>query len=185
MAPFDEPEYVYRGGQEERREVIPPSRYEPSPQRRTDAEHFQMDSYAPLDSDYAYYPPAGAWDDLPQWNGSNAGARDYLPPVQSGRAGRTIDPNLPHICRTCRDFRPTESGDRGWCNNAYAFMHRRMVDADVLSCESSFGNWWLAHDGVWQKTADVSRHALETPLLDRLLGIQDYADPPHRSGSGR
>src|SRR5688572_2363966 len=122
-------------------------------------------------------------DGLPHWNSTDPGQRETAQPAPGGRHLRALAPDLPKICLTCRDFRPTESGDRGWCNNSHAFMHRRMVDADVLSCASSYGNWWLAHDSVWQKAADVSRHAHETPLLDRLLGMQDYGDPPPRSGS--
>jgi hypothetical protein len=182
---FEEREYVYRGpvedhfgtsagardGQYTRQQHVTPS------WERADA--FQENGHEPVQQ-------AGTMDELPRWNSAEYGVQEYQQPAPVQQRPRPIAPDLPQICRTCRDFRPSESGDRGWCNNAYAFRHRRMVDADVLSCESSFGNWWIAHDGVWQKAADVSRHALETPLLDRLLGIGDHTDTPsHRSGSGR
>jgi hypothetical protein len=76
---------------------------------------------------------------------------------------------VPQCCRTCRDFRPSERGDRGWCNNKWAFHHRRMVDADDLPCETSFGSWWVAHDDTWLKIADVSGHGDPTPHFDHWL----------------
>lgn len=76
---------------------------------------------------------------------------------------------VPRTCRSCRDFRPAENGERGWCNNNWAFHHRRMVDADDLPCETSFGSWWLPHDDSWLKKADISRHGHPTPSFDRWL----------------
>jgi hypothetical protein len=80
-----------------------------------------------------------------------------------------IAPAVPRMCRTCRDFRPADSGARGWCTNKWAFSHRRMVDADELPCETSVGCWWLPHDDVWLVTADVSAHGQPTPLVDHWL----------------
>jgi hypothetical protein len=80
-----------------------------------------------------------------------------------------IAPDVPRMCQTCRDFRPADSGARGWCTNKWAFSHRRMVDADELPCETSVGCWWLPHDDVWLATADVSRHGQPTPLVDQWL----------------
>jgi hypothetical protein len=80
-----------------------------------------------------------------------------------------IAPDVPRMCRTCRDFRPADSGERGWCTNRWAFSHRRMVDADELPCETSIGCWWLPHDDVWMVTADVSAHSQPTPLVDHWL----------------
>ena len=71
-------------------------------------------------------------------------------------------------CRTCRDFRPADGGERGWCNSAWAFQHRRMVHADELPCQSAIGIWWLAHDDVWLDDLDVD-HAQRTPLVDAML----------------
>lgn len=132
----------------------------------------------------AHQMPRG--DDLPRWDGTATQYREHLQSTPPGRQVRSLSPGLPQVCRTCRDFRPAEAGDRGWCNNPWAFRHRRMVDAGVLSCGSSLGDWWIAHDGVWQRAADVSRHAQETPLLDRLLGIEEYSElPPPGNASGR
>jgi hypothetical protein len=181
---FEEREYVYRGPVEERfatyaGEYDPYSRQPYVTPLRERAEALQETRYDPGHQ-------VGRVEELPSWNSSEYEIQEHPQPAPVQRRIRPIAPDLPQICRTCRDFRPSESGDRGWCNNAYAFRHRRMVDADVLSCESSFGNWWIAHDAVWQKAADVSRHALETPLLDRLLGLGENTDTPsHRSGSGR
>lgn len=80
-----------------------------------------------------------------------------------------IAPDIPRMCRTCRDFRPADSGDRGWCTNRWAFSHRRMVDSDELPCETSVGVWWLPSDEVWLATADLSAHSQPTPLVDLWL----------------
>jgi hypothetical protein len=122
------------------------------------------------------------WDDLPVRTAA-------IPDPQPGPPPRPFNEDIPRICRTCRDYRPSELPDRGWCNNAWAFRHRRMVDADTLSCgTSALGSWWTANDGVWQKPSDVSRHAQETPLLDRLLASRyDQIEGQRRAGgsSGR
>ncbi|MGH2559352.1 MAG: hypothetical protein ACRDJH_09825, partial [Thermomicrobiales bacterium] len=86
-----------------------------------------------------------------------------------------VAPNVPRMCRTCRDFRPADSGERGWCNNNWAFSHRRMVDADELPCESSLGCWWLPHDDIWLSTADAAAHSKPTPLVDQWLNRRDGA----------
>ena len=81
-----------------------------------------------------------------------------------------LAPDLPRICRTCRDFRPAEHGGRGWCANQWAFTHRRVVDGDdAAPCESSFGSWWLPVDDAWMAVGDVSEHGRPTPLLDQWL----------------
>jgi len=94
---------------------------------------------------------------------------------------------VPRMCATCRDFRPAENGERGWCTNKWAFSHRRMVDADELPCETSIGGWWLPHDDHWMSTIDVSAHSQPTPLLDQWLahrsstnGDADHAQPMRR-----
>jgi hypothetical protein len=77
--------------------------------------------------------------------------------------------DLPRICRTCRDFRPSADGQRGWCANSWAFTHRRLVvEDDPAPCRSAIGDWWLAVDDVWLVAADVSSHGRAAPLLDRL-----------------
>lgn len=81
----------------------------------------------------------------------------------------------PRMCRTCRDFRPAENGERGWCTNQWAFGHRRMVDADELPCDTSIGGWWLPHDDLWLSALDVSSHSQPTPLLDGWLAKRDAA----------
>lgn len=89
-------------------------------------------------------------------------------------ADQELSAHLPRLCQTCRDYRPAEAGDRGWCANPWAFSHRRMVDADeVTPCEGTLGNWWLPVDEVWSEAADVSSHGQPTPLLDAWL-------PQHR-----
>lgn len=96
-------------------------------------------------------------------------------------AGLNLAAHLPRICRTCRDFRPAENGDRGWCANQWAFSHRRMVDADERTpCEGVLGNWWLPVDEVWSEAADVSSHGQPTPLLDAWLPQPQQKEPARR-----
>jgi hypothetical protein len=95
-----------------------------------------------------------------------------------------IAPDVPRMCRTCRDFRPAASGDRGWCTNRWAFSHRRMVDSDELPCETSVGVWWLPSDEVWLATADLSAHSQPTPLVDLWLA-KTGQDDTESSGERR
>lgn len=76
---------------------------------------------------------------------------------------------MPQCCGTCRDFRPAEGGDRGWCNNPYAFDHRRMVRKNDLACRSTIGDWWIPSDDWWLQQADYSHHGRPTPIVDDLL----------------
>ena len=93
----------------------------------------------------------------------------------------TLSAHLPRICRTCRDFRPAETGDRGWCANQWAFSHRRVVAADEQApCESVLGDWWLPADEVWSDAADVSSHGQPTPLLDAWLPEYQEHQPSRR-----
>lgn len=91
---------------------------------------------------------------------------------------------MERICQTCRDFRPTDNGERGWCNNKWAFNHRRMVDADDLGCRNSLGSWWTPKDDIWRRDGDISRHAQQTPRVDQwLFGINSDELGRRRSGS--
>jgi hypothetical protein len=93
-------------------------------------------------------------------------------------------PRQERICQTCRDFRPAENGERGWCNNKWAFNHRRMVDADDLACRNSLGSWWTPKDESWRRDGDISRHAQQTPRVDQwLLGTRENEADRRRSGS--
>jgi hypothetical protein len=78
--------------------------------------------------------------------------------------------DIPRCCQTCRDFRPAGNGQRGWCNNQWAFRHRRMVDAHDIPCETSVGNWWIPVDGAWQGDFDISLLGQPTPLMDKWFG---------------
>ncbi|MBA3450546.1 MAG: hypothetical protein H0T18_04975 [Chloroflexia bacterium] len=78
--------------------------------------------------------------------------------------------DLPHVCRACRDFRPAEEGQRGWCANQWAFTHDQLVqEDDIAPCHSTIGDWWVPVDDVWLVAADVSSHGRLTPLLDRFV----------------
>ncbi len=94
-------------------------------------------------------------------------ARDGVRPASPTR----LWGDIPRCCRTCRDFRAAEAGGSGgWCTNRWAFRHRRMVDLDQLTCETTIGDWWLPTDEAWQDDFDIGRHALSTPLMDKWFG---------------
>ena len=80
-----------------------------------------------------------------------------------------LAPDLPRTCQTCRDFRPSESGERGWCTNDWAFTHRQMVNADSLPCQSSIGCWWLPNDASWMPAIAPLDQQRPTPRTDRLV----------------
>lgn len=88
-----------------------------------------------------------------------------MPPIRVMVEGKA----LPQRCGTCRDFRPAEGGERGWCNNRYAFEHPRMVQADELACASTIGNWWIPTDAWWQQRASIEHHGRPTPEVDEYL----------------
>ncbi len=95
-----------------------------------------------------------------------------------------VSARVERVCQTCRDFRPAENGERGWCNNKWAFNHRRMVDADDLACRNSLGSWWTPKDDSWRRDGDISRHAQQTPRVDQwLLGSPENVTDRRRSGS--
>lgn len=80
-----------------------------------------------------------------------------------------IAPDIPRACETCRNFRPSESGGRGWCTNDFAFTHRQMVNANDMPCQSSIGCWWLPSDDAWMPSEDLAARDNPTPLTDRLI----------------
>lgn len=80
-------------------------------------------------------------------------------------------------CSTCRSFRPSENGERGWCMNDWSATHRQMVNSDDLACRSSIGDWWLAADSSWIPPTDAIHP--ETPRTDRLNA---RSDPRQDSG---
>ena len=96
-------------------------------------------------------------------------AEDEQPASEPSALTGTSAATLPRCCRTCRDFRPAETGDRGWCNNRYAFEHPQMVQADDLACESTIGTWWVPADDWWLQRADIAHHARPTPIVDEYL----------------
>lgn len=77
-----------------------------------------------------------------------------------------LAPELARSCRTCRDFRLAETGDRGWCTNTWAFKHSQMVEADDLACQSTIGCWWLPYDEVWLPEA---RETSPTPRVAQMV----------------
>jgi len=123
-------------------EWLPP----PACGRRTDAEEPTRSATEDTDSE-THRASAGEREAFPDWYRSD----------------------LPRICRTCRDYRPSADAERGWCANSWAFTHRRLVlEDDPAPCQSAIGDWWLPVDDVWLVAADVSSHGRATPLLDRL-----------------
>ena len=104
----------------------------------------------------------------------NAQAQEFS--YETEPVGATPEASIPRMCKTCRDFRPAESGERGWCTNKWAFTHRRMVDAEELACETTIGRWWLPHDDHWGTAVDISNHSRPTPHLDQWLAQRAEAN---------
>ena len=98
---------------------------------------------------------------------STQSPRSKNAPVKSSPSPKLA--TIPQCCGTCRDFRPAEGGERGWCNNQFAFDHRRMVQRTELACRSTIGVWWIPSDDWWQQQADISHHGRPTPVVDELL----------------
>jgi hypothetical protein len=89
----------------------------------------------------------------------------------------TVSPDVPRKCSTCRNYRASEQGERGWCTNDMAFTHRQMVNADDLACQSTIGCWWLpADEQVWLD-GDIQPSHVPTPRIDRLVA---HLDPIRR-----
>lgn len=132
---------------------------DPAPERRQAAPHALS---RPVD--YLEEPRAGRVDDPDpaafDIRDVLTGARD---PID---LGVSIAPDVPRACRTCRDFRPSENGERGFCANNWAFTHRQMVNADDLPCQSTIGCWWLPSDRVWmpEERSETSAHRVDALL---------------------
>lgn len=123
----------------------------------------------PLDdeADLTFVPDEDGFDEEPREDVVADDASPWKPVIPLRPA---LSAHLPRICRTCRDFRPAETSDRGWCANQWAFSHRRVVAAEEQApCDSVLGDWWLPADEVWSDAADVSSHGQPTPLLDAWL----------------
>jgi hypothetical protein len=92
-----------------------------------------------------------------------------------------ISPEIPRKCATCRDFRPSENGQRGWCTNDWAFSHKQLVNADDLPCDSTIGCWWLPAIDEWDRNEFLAQLNRRTPRTDRLLARHSET---RRTGSG-
>ena len=98
-------------------------------------------------------------------------------PAQAGKRKKSpleprevsLAPEIPRECSTCRSFRPTEDGTRGWCMNQAAFGHVRLVNAEDLACRLTMGTWWLPTDEDWDIDGLLLRLAEPTPRTDRLI----------------
>ena len=73
--------------------------------------------------------------------------------------------DLPRICRTCRDYRPAADGQRGWCANAWAFTHRRLV----LEDDPAPASRPLATGGCLSTTSGSS------PRMCRRMGVRPHS----------
>lgn len=83
-----------------------------------------------------------------------------------------ISPEVSRQCSTCRSYRKSERGERGWCTNTWAFTHRQMVNATDLACASTIGCWWLpADEEAWLDDTEPER--VRTPRIDRLIAHLD------------
>jgi hypothetical protein len=112
------------------------------------------------------YPYDSAYN--PDFDIRDLVAADAEPPLDMTI---TIAPDIPRKCATCRSFRQSETGDRGWCVNQWAFPHRPLVNAEDLACDSSLGCWWLPGDDAWDAAAYLAELAQPTPRTDRLEAL--------------
>jgi hypothetical protein len=146
-----------------------------APRRDLEPSEPVMETIAPSWSDV---PLEVEFDSEPEWAASEERQSlrqadlEAWDPVddESIAAPRRLWSVIPRCCQTCKDFRPAGNGQRGWCNNQWAFKHRRMVDADDIPCETSIGNWWLPGDEAWQGVYDISALGQPTPLMDKWFG---------------
>ncbi|HET9187656.1 MAG TPA: hypothetical protein VFN80_06865, partial [Acidothermaceae bacterium] len=99
----------------------------------------------------------------PETARSSAPAPRAHPPISTRIA------QISHCCMTCRDFRPVNGGERGRCENHFAFEEPREVSRDGIACQSTIGDWWTAADDWWLQQADISHHGRPTPQFNELL----------------
>jgi hypothetical protein len=176
--------------------VLPPPLPELQPalvaeQRTAPRSRTRIEQTAPIrrpepQREHVANPVVDEFGDQPLFASNPTPAEDYEIDTPNAMQPVQATPNfrLERICQTCRDFRPADNGERGWCNNKWAFNHRRMVDADDLACRNSLGSWWTPKDDVWRRDGDISRHAQQTPRVDQwLFGTRSEDEERHRSGS--
>jgi hypothetical protein len=123
----------------------------------------QVTDSEPAVTDYPFESPYN-----PDFDIRDLVAADAEPPLDMTI---TIAPDIPRKCATCRSFRQSETGDRGWCVNQWAFPHRPLVNAEDLACDSSLGCWWLPGDDSWDAAAYLAELAQPTPRTDRLEAL--------------
>ena len=152
-------------------------RMEPT-QRRRNPEPRHQRIEQPIEDEFGDKPLFAASPSPP------VGDYEIDPSYDSSGAAVALSFRLERICQTCRDFRPAENGERGWCNNKWAFNHRRMVDAEDLACRNSLGSWWTPKDDVWRRDGDISRHAQHTPRVDQWLLGSNLLEESDRRRSG-
>ncbi len=86
-------------------------------------------------------------------------------------------------CGNCRDFRPAETGSRGYCRNRFAFLAPPLVSPNDLACLSCLGAWWAASDDSWLQRATSTAHDDPPPPTDRItdeLRVREERERPER-----
>ncbi len=107
--------------------------------------------------------------------------RRPLVPVQEStpfeRPPITIAPDVPRVCGMCRSFRPSGVEGRGSCTNAFAGPVQRVVHADDMACQHTFGSFWLpADEEVWLEEMHTPDEP--TPRVDRMLARRKQRPAP-------
>jgi hypothetical protein len=163
------------------RAVVPPGSY-PEPRRRD----VTIESSAALPADDE--PDPGSEDSETEYDYESEYNPDWdLRKIVAGKSVPLLDmtiaisPEIPRKCATCRDFRPSENGQRGWCTNDWAFRHKQLVNAEDLPCDSTIGCWWLPADEEWDRDEFLARLNKRTPRTDQLIA-ELYGT--RRTGSG-
>jgi len=86
-------------------------------------------------------------------------------------------------CGNCGDFRPAETGSRGYCRNRFAFLAPPLVGPNDLACLSCLGNWWAVSDEIWFQRAMSSPLDNPPPPGDRIpddLRVREERERPER-----
>lgn len=119
--------------------------------------------------------PARQAESAPVRSGPNVApkqSRPYIPLHQDRTPFEQeqieISPDVERCCGTCTSYRPSKVAGRGSCTNAFAGPVQRVVYEQDLSCQHSYGSFWLpADEEVWLE--ELNTDYPPTPRVDAML----------------